>query len=111
VTIETKIVVGLEDIDAISLECLGEKCHFKISLSPDQEGKIPEKCPQCDRKWYESDISGYMNKKVLPLWNFAKSVEIIRASIREAGDAAGFRILLEFKEPTSDSSTGKPQPS
>jgi hypothetical protein len=111
VTVERKIVVGLEDIEAICLECLGNKCHFKISFSPDQQGKIPEKCPQCDLQWYEKETLGYMNKKVLPFSNFSNSIEIIRASMREAGTATGFRIVLEFKEPTTDSSTAKPQPS
>ncbi len=99
-TVERKIVVGLEDIQAICLECLNEACRFKISLSPDHKAKVPEQCPQCDRRWMEVEISGHMSKQVLPFVNFSQSLEVLRASIREVGNKAGFRILLEFAEPS-----------
>ena len=43
VTFERKIVVGLEEIRAISFEC--HKCKSRLTVSPDDLRDIPAACP------------------------------------------------------------------
>ncbi len=90
-TFERKIVVGLEDIKAVSFAC--EQCQFKLTMSPDDVKKIPENCPS-GHEWY----FGQDEPHVVPA---IKNFYIALAKLRMQSErkAAGFRILLEFDEP------------
>jgi hypothetical protein len=48
-TFERTIVVGLEDIQAVSFEC--HKCQSRITILPDKLRDIPEKCHNCGEAW------------------------------------------------------------
>jgi hypothetical protein len=109
-TVERKIVVGLEDIRAICFECLNKGCGAVASVSPDNFERIPQRCEQCGEVWTPINAAGLQTSKPWVFASFAIALKAIRNLIN-SGQAMGFRILLEFKEPVSDSSTGKPQPS
>ena len=97
-TIERKIVVGLEDVQAISFECMGKGCGYRVTMSPDKAERIPESCGQCGLRWWPENPYGHISEKA---WPFAKLLESLRA-IRgwiNSGSPLGFKILLEFKEP------------
>ena len=95
-TVEHKIVVGLEDIAAITLECLNPKgCHSRVSVSPDKI-KIPSNCPQCNHEWVPEAISGVTSVKAWPYANFVNSIKLIREGKTPEGQP-GFKILLEFQ--------------
>ena len=56
-TFEHKIIVGLDDIKAVIIEC---KCGTRVSLSPDAV-HIPEKCPAtaCDAVWVKGSLTAF----------------------------------------------------
>jgi hypothetical protein len=93
VTFERKIVVGLEEIRAISFEC--HKCKSRLTVSPDDIRDIPASCPHCNFSWRQpiDPEAG----PVSPPRNFAVGIKEIR--IRFGADVIGFKILLEFDEP------------
>src|ERR1022692_1810663 len=53
-TVERKIVVGLDDIQAVSFEC--EKCHSRLTLPPDKIGEIPQRCEQNRSAWQRRSV-------------------------------------------------------
>src|SRR5881396_2951767 len=56
-TLENRIVVGLDDIKAVTLECTDQdnkKCCARFSSSPDMI-QIPKNCPQCNATWWKGD--------------------------------------------------------
>lgn len=96
-TFERKIVVGLEDIASISLECF--KCKRRITFSPDTKGHIiPHTCGGCGHVWIPRDADPFNSNESL-LGIFLQSLERIRTVA--ASNPYGVRILLEFKEPDS----------
>jgi hypothetical protein len=93
-TVEHKIVVGLEDIKAVTFEC--RQCGTRVSMSP-AEIQIPRQCPAaaCSSVWimgkpagmtsdYEASTSAHLN--------FVSAIGHIRKH-----NGAAFRILLEFE--------------
>jgi hypothetical protein len=70
-TFERKIVVGLEDIKAVSFAC--EQCQFKLTMSPDDVKKIPEHCPS-GHEWYfgqdEPHVVPAIKNSISPSPNF-----------------------------------------
>jgi hypothetical protein len=90
-TIERKIVVGLNDIKAISLQC--EKCEFRVSMSPDKGTGPILGCPH-GHEWSKGEIE---TSHLPPLQRFASSLEKLRILMGQK--TLGFKILLEFDEP------------
>jgi hypothetical protein len=97
-TVERKIAVGLEDIEAICFECLKQGCGYKVSISPDAFERIPQSCEQCGSRWTPLDNTGVSSSRPWVFSSFANSLKMIRNLIAsQAG--FNFRVLLEFKEP------------
>ena len=96
-TFERKVVVGLEEIRAISFEC--HQCKTRLTVSPDDIRNIPTACPHCNFSWRLPEES-----QVGPVAPPAKSVafDISELKIRYGDDVIGFKILLEFEEPRKD---------
>ncbi|HEY0702622.1 MAG TPA: hypothetical protein VGD60_07630 [Candidatus Acidoferrales bacterium] len=95
-TFERKIVVGLEEIRAISFECY--KCKSRLTVSPDDIRDIPAACPHCNFSWRlppDADVG-----PASPPKNLAVAIKEIR--IRFGADVIGFKILLEFDEPGNE---------
>ena len=89
-TIEHKIVVGLNDIKAVSLEC--SKCQTRITLAPDGI-EVPLQCPKCGKIWITGDPSGYQ-AVASPYVNFFTAIAKIRTLLE---NGAPFKILFEFE--------------
>jgi uncharacterized paraquat-inducible protein A len=94
-TIEHKIVVGLDDIKAVIIEC--KQCHAKVSLSPD-DLQIPARCPveRCASTWIKGQRAAITNDYEATTSAHINLVEAI-AHIRAKKNGAAFRILLEFE--------------
>jgi hypothetical protein len=99
-TIEHKIVVGLDDIRAVIFEC--RQCHTRVSMSPTDAIDIPAQCPQrnCASVWItgraaaiKSDYEG----------STSASINLVSAIgyIRKKNNGSAFRILLEFENENS----------
>lgn len=95
-TFERKIVVGLEDIASISLEC--SKCKRRITFSPDERTPIPRACGFCGHVWTPGEVAVPFSSTESPLGIFLQTVERIRTIT--GTHPYGVRILLEYKEPT-----------
>ena len=92
-TIERRIVVGLQDVKAVTFEC--EACHSRITMNPDRARDIPEQCAECKKKWAPHGF-GMSGTAMSPFLNFVEAL----AKLRIIGtNTAGFSILLEFEEP------------
>ncbi len=103
-TFDRKIIVGIEDIKSISLEC--NNCKVRLTFPPDKILKIPSSCPSpsCNVDWLPS-LSYGANEPKVPIQ--MKLVSAIVGTLNRAkenqverpNDVAGFRVLLEFDEP------------
>jgi hypothetical protein len=91
-TLEHKVVVGLDDIKAVTLEC--NQCHVRLTMFP-EEIKIPHNCRHCDATWVYGNPSQHQSSTSAIL-NFVNAIGIIRKQM-QAGNP--FTILLEFDEP------------
>ena len=96
-TFERKIVVGLEEIRAVSFEC--HKCSSRLTVSPDDIRDIPAACPHCNFSWRLPEDPN-VEPTVSPLKSFAFGIREVK--IRFGADVVGFKILLEFDEPRKD---------
>ncbi len=100
-TFEHKIIVGLDDIKAVIIEC---KCGTRVSLSPDAV-HIPEKCPAtaCDAVWVKGKsygVSSEHDEWTSSHLNFVQAIGQIRQKPANNKPKHGtFKILLEFDYP------------
>jgi hypothetical protein len=96
-TIERKLIVGIEDIKAVVFEC--KSCLSRMSILP-KEGaskNIPTACPYCRAEWWNFQTSA--RAPVFSLAHlFVESIERLR-SLANEGVELGARILLELEEP------------
>jgi hypothetical protein len=97
VTFERKIVVGLEEIRAITFEC--HKCKSRLTVSPEDIRDIPAACPHCNFSWRLPEDAAVMPAGSPPKV-FAFGIRELK--IRFGADVIGFKILLEFDEPRRD---------
>jgi hypothetical protein len=89
-TIERRILVGLNDIQAMSLQC--NDCAFRFTFSPDKEVNLPNKCAS-GHDWHIGDNVGI----ILPLpETFMKLVRDFRTPT--SMKLMGFKIILELRE-------------
>lgn len=90
-TFENKIVVGLDDIKAVTLEC--GKCKSRLTVTPDQI-KIPSRCPspRCDQQWL-SDVVEHIS---VPNSSYLQLCAAI-SELRKVVNHMPFTILLEFE--------------
>jgi|ERR1019366_4010583 hypothetical protein len=93
-TFERKIVVGLDDIKAISFEC--NKCHSRITILADKLRDVPENCHNCGEIWKSRGLSPHHQDVASPYSNFVSAIWKIRTLLE---NGAPFKILLEFDEP------------
>jgi hypothetical protein len=93
-TFERKIVVGLEDIASISLECV--KCKRRITFSPDERFSIPRACG-CGHVWIPTEVEVPFHSTESALDIFLQTVETIRKITRT--NPYGVRVLLEYTDP------------
>jgi len=97
-TVEHNIVVGLEDITAIILECKNGACAKRISYQPSAGIDIPLQCT-CGRTWLAPAII-HARETDSPLFNFVNLIAPIR--VLSENKQIGFKILLQFSEPRQD---------
>ena len=94
-TVERKIVVGLEDIRAITLEC---ECGARTTFAPELFRTVPHHCTHCGKAWTKFEEFGPSPGIGATAW-LLTTLRDLRVLIREK--SLPFRILLEFNEPDS----------
>jgi hypothetical protein len=91
--IERRIVVGIEDIKSIILEC--KNCKARIVRAPELEREVPYQCPECPSKW-RTPSGRQVIQSDSACFHFAKAIPALRSLIKE--NALGCNILFEFEE-------------
>jgi len=91
-TFENKIVVGLEDIKAVTFECAA--CKSRLTVPPNKI-RIPNRCPAppCDQQW----LPDLLEDVRAPASPYLRLCNALR-QIRELENAVPFRILLELED-------------
>ena len=94
-TVERKLIFGLDDIKTISFECT--ECHVKVSVPADKFSKVPSACHSCRVSWRPQD-----SRDTAPPGNafdlLAYSLESLLHLLNQ-GAFPKFRILFEFNDP------------
>jgi hypothetical protein len=109
-TSERRIVVSLSDIKLVSYEC--KTCGAKISFAPDSKFDASNRCFQCKTEWRKDAPLAADFQPITPAEmnasREAPSLRLMRAiaDMRNPDIAGGygFRVLMEFDEPTTLSS-------
>jgi hypothetical protein len=93
--VERKIVVGIEDIEAVRLECKNKSCRKQLVFPADSSVEIPHNCT-CGQSWLP--VAVVKTKEAdSPLFNFLNLMPDVRRLATTPG--VGFKILLEFDDP------------
>jgi hypothetical protein len=95
-TIEHKLVVGLEEIQAVVFECT--KCKARIILTPENVNEPPRQCPR-GHTWEWSITEQYETITGSIYVFFLRSLKRIRED--DNLKMNGFKVLLEFEEPSN----------
>lgn len=105
-TVERRLVISLDEIKSIVLECTSDGCRSRTTFSPDKVDNTPQTCPQGHRWTWE--VQGEQrNPTTSPIWAWLILLKRLRDPI---GNNRGFRLLLELDEPMQSSaqtSTGQ----
>lgn len=100
-TSEQKIVVGLQDVRRVSLQCT--KCGVQLSFEP-EKCSIPDLCPApgCGNVWVPTPHAYPPAQRKCPARvEFLEALAKLRKTIEDAkaengGGTQGFKVLLEF---------------
>jgi len=89
-TVERKVVIGLDEIKAIIFQCI--KCGSRMCIPPDKFDSIPSQFPNGHAMLtqFPPDFAGST------LLAFLTGLRKLREPLYET---AGFKIFLEFEEP------------
>jgi len=95
-TVEHRILVGIDDLKAITFECL--KCKARITLLPNDKLGVPDSCSACSAVWKASSPSSNVTVSAPAAITFVDAIK--RLVLLAAEPQAAFKILLEFDEPS-----------
>lgn len=94
-TVERRIVAGIDDIKSVSLECV--QCKSRLTFSPDATQSFPESCG-CGKQWrVPGALANNLRTADSVLLTFVESIPRVRQVFKEI--PVGFKILFEFDEP------------
>jgi hypothetical protein len=95
-TIERRVIGGIEDIKAISFEC--KKCKRRLTSGPEFVSllSIPLGCP-CGHPWRPALQGNPVDMNEDAFIKLVAGVQRIRALEKEG--SLGVRVLFEFDEP------------
>jgi hypothetical protein len=99
-TVEHRLVFGLDDIVAVVFECRRQGCGARLSMVPSKiKLEHLRVCPACDAGWLSADVNTVRDAPVMSLARFV--VQIAPAVLSEKEDKAnlGVSVRLEFAEP------------
>jgi hypothetical protein len=98
VTIERRFVVGLQDIRAVSLECV--YCKVRLTVAPEKLRRPPVTCPHCSERWTDIDgEQGALHTALVTAIKEAKFLPSPEVLAARGQKPLGYTLLLEFEEP------------
>ena len=100
-TSERRIVVGLGDIRAVTFEC--KSCGVRVSYQPDDSHLMPvnTNCPACNEDWWTTSTTrgSVFGTQADIVANLLTGLQGVRKLADQK--SVGFRLLLEYDEPTT----------
>jgi hypothetical protein len=97
-TFERKMIVGLDDIKAVTFEC--NECKTRTTIPVDKLQGVPRSCASCNAVWQIKELGNYVTTSGPAEMALIQAIITIRILIRQNKDT--FRILLEFEEPNAN---------
>ena len=95
-TIERRMIVGIDDIEAVTFLCLS--CNARATIPVNSLREVPRQCTSCNALWSRGDeFATHVSTSGPAEMAFIEAIRTLTIMMREKKDA--FRILLEFKEP------------
>jgi hypothetical protein len=91
-TFEHRIVCGIEEVKAITLEC--KECKARVSLNPANTMRPPDKCPN-GHAWDWNVYLGYNSTESPFVALFSSLKKLADPALKEIG----FRLFFEFEKP------------
>lgn len=88
-TVEHRVIFGLEEIKAVIFQC--NQCKTRVAIIPDELESIPHKCPK-EHAWDWNIAPEFSGSCFLGL---ITSLRKLKDPIYEK---TGFKILLEFED-------------
>jgi hypothetical protein len=83
VTITTRLIVDLADIQALRIVC--QTCQAVLSLSLTETVRVPATCPNCGGDWNETDLARQR-----------RAVDALAKALKTPATDARFRVQLEL---------------
>ena len=95
-TIERRMIVGIDDIEAVTFQCLS--CNAKATTPVSSLSEVPRQCKSCNAVWWrENEFASHVSTSGPAAMAFVQAIRTLTIMMREQKHA--FLILLEFKEP------------
>ncbi len=94
-TVERRVIVGFDDVKAVSIQCI--KCNTKTRFDADMKVEIPFNCEHCGSSWRSPEARGGAWTNGSAMVSFIQSIPTMRTLLNEK--AYGFNVLLEFDVP------------
>jgi len=93
--IERRIIVGIDDIKAVTFQC--SSCGARTPVPINSLSEVPQQCNSCQVVWWRSnDFASHVTTSGPAATAFIQAIGVLAALIRDKKDT--FRILLEFEE-------------
>lgn len=91
-TYEHRILCGIEEIKAITLEC--EECKARVALSPSNTKEPPARCPN-NHAWDWNVPLGYRSTESPFIALFSALRKLADPGLKNVG----FKVFFEFEKP------------
>jgi len=95
-TFDRKIVVSLDEISAVVFEC--NQCKARVVVQPERVTLPPTFCP--NGHGWNWNVASEHSEVAAPAGAWVLSLNRLR--LPDASQRYGFRVLLEFKEPSAE---------
>ena len=97
-TSERTLMVGFDDLKAVSFQC--KQCGARMSIQAKSLHSVPLACGSCNARWRTPGTAGGAGQGMTAESAATELVEaIVSLRILSNNDQDLFRVLLEFEEP------------
>lgn len=94
-TVERRIVAGIDDIRSVVFQC--SSCKTSITIPADSLREVPRQCSSCNAVWWRGDeLATHVSTSGPAAVAFIQAIRTLAIMMREKKDA--FRIFLELEE-------------
>ena len=97
-TVERRMIAGIDDIRAVTFQC--SSCKTRITIPADSLREVPRQCTSCNALWWRGDeFATHVSTSGPAAMALVQAIRTLAIMIRDNQDA--FHIFLEIEEPKS----------